>query len=171
MKEITFRPLRRIKKSGKICVAPYMQWRKVKTADYSECNLTIECDYKKYALTDYVYNHKGEQLFWFNNADPDTLTKETVKKRRIDILELIELLGEEFEGESWRFAEVNTNGFHHSIHGFDCDGVPVFNHHTADYVATHWTDVTQFEPLTVGTVVKWFGFFLYQLKKSTLTFK
>ena len=42
MKTITFRPLRRIKKTGKIVVASYMQWRKVKTADYSKFKLVVD---------------------------------------------------------------------------------------------------------------------------------
>lgn len=49
MRTIKFRPLRVIKKTGKITVASYMQWRKVMTADYNQFNLIISDDHKKMA--------------------------------------------------------------------------------------------------------------------------
>src|ERR1700728_4561579 len=71
MKEIKIRPLRRIKKTGKICVASYMSWYKVKCADYSKFSLTVDNEYKSFPLDEYVYNHKGERLFWrdYNPSD------------------------------------------------------------------------------------------------------
>lgn len=73
MKTITFTPLRLIKKSGKITVSSYMQWRKIKSADYSQFILALNYSYKAFKDTDYVYNHKGEQLFWFNHKSPEEL--------------------------------------------------------------------------------------------------
>ena len=64
MKTIKFRPLRRIKKTGKITVASYMQWRKVKTADYSQFKLIVNQEYKTFDKDELVYDHKGENLFW-----------------------------------------------------------------------------------------------------------
>ncbi len=51
----------------------------------------------------------------------------------------------------------------------DCNGTPIFSHLTADYIATHYKDVTQFEPLTVKQVVFWFGWFIYGLENSTFS--
>src|SRR5690606_11615957 len=66
MKTIKFRPLRRIKKTGKITVASYMQWRNLMTADYREFNLILSEEHKAFPKDEYVYNHKGEVLFFFD---------------------------------------------------------------------------------------------------------
>jgi len=166
MKTITFRPLRIIKKTGKITVASYMQWRKVKAADYSEFDLIIKNEYADLALDEFVYDHQGEQLFWFNHKDPESLPKNYA-----DLELAAKLFGipkEHFEGEQWKTSEPIGKGFHWSVKGFDCDGVPVFSHNSAKYIATHYSDMNQFEPLTVGEVLKWFGWFLYQLENSRL---
>lgn len=73
MKTIKFRPLRRIKKTGKVTVASYMLWRKVKSADYSKFNLIVDDEYKGMPSDEYVYNHEGEQLFFFT-YNPDEIT-------------------------------------------------------------------------------------------------
>src|ERR1700753_2109243 len=65
MKSITFRPLRFNKKMGKIIVASYPLWRRVRTADYSEFNLTIDDEYKRLDSKAFVYDHKGELLYFF----------------------------------------------------------------------------------------------------------
>lgn len=60
MRTIKFRPLRVIKKTGKIAVASYMQWRSIKTADYNNFNLVIDESYKMLNDADYVYDHLGK---------------------------------------------------------------------------------------------------------------
>lgn len=140
MKTIIFRPLRRIKKTGKITVASYMQWRKVKTADYSKFNLIIDDEYKRLPSDELVYDNKGENLFW-RELDPEQL-----------------------------FAR-----------GLDCDGVPTFSHgtqknitignmyrYTLEEVSEVLNPMKEYELLTVGIVVKWFGWFLYQLENNSL---
>src|SRR5688572_7137745 len=71
MRTIAFRPLRRIKKTGKITVASYMQWRKVMTADYSKFNLVVDNEYKLMPKDEYVYDHNGELLYFFNYNPAD----------------------------------------------------------------------------------------------------
>lgn len=157
MKTITFRPLRRIKKTGKIAVASYMGWRKVKTADYGKFNLVIDNEYKDMPMGEYVHDHEGELLFFYayNPADIPVFNSQLVD------LEYI-------------FATTDVRGFygetanHYSGNGIDCDGVPTFSHFSADYLGKHEYDVNKFEPLTVGMVVKWFGWFLLQLDNSYL---
>ena len=78
---------------------------------------------------------------------------------------------EEFEGEMYKFTEPLSNGFHWSVRGFDCDGVPVFSHYSTEYIATNYEDISVFEPLTVKMVTMWFGWFLYQLQNSNLQIK
>lgn len=167
MKEIIFRPLRRIKKTGKIAVASYMQWRKVKTADYSQFMLLLVNDIQRFPPDQIVCNHKGEELFWFNHANPELLPKNYVTIEQIS--ELLGIPIEYLEGEQWKISEPIGTGFHWSIRGFDCDGVPVFSHYTAKYIAKFWDDITQFEPLTVKTVILWYGWFLWELKNVNFT--
>lgn len=157
MKEIKFRPLRRIKKTGKITIASYMQWRKVKTADYNKFILIVDSEYKRFPRDEYVYDHNGEVLYWrdFNVED-------------IPVMPPIH--DEEFvyPPSGWR-ADLGGNGYYWGVRGLDCDGVPTFSHHTADEVVTHhYKDVSEFQILTVGIVAKWFGWFLYQLNNSCL---
>lgn len=169
MKTVKFRPLRRIKKTGKIAVAPYMQWRKVKTADYDvfgSFRLHIFRDHENMLSHEPVYNHKGEQLFWFNHQN-----QEALPKNYVNIFEAAERFGiprEHFEGEEWKVSEPIGEGFDPYVMGFDCDGVPVFSHNTAKYAATHYDNMDQFEPLTVGLVLKWYGWFLWTLKNAQL---
>lgn len=144
-----------------------MQWRKVKTADYNEFNLIIDDSYKTMPDDEYVYNHKGEQLYWFNHNDIAALPKNIISID--DIAENANIYLEEFAGEEWKFtAFYMGDGFHHSVKGFDCEGVPVFSHNTATYAETHYSDLNQFEPLTVGMIKLWLGWFLYQLKNVDL---
>jgi hypothetical protein len=165
MKSVTFRPLRRIKKTGKITVASYMQWRKVMTSDYYNFNLLVNDDYKKFPEDEFVYNHRGEQLFWYNHTNPESLPRNYP-----DINSACKIFGVDkshFEGEEWKFKEPIGKGFHWSVRGFDCDGVPTFSHYDANHVASH-NNINDFEPLTVGMVAKWYGWFLWQLNNSNL---
>jgi hypothetical protein len=161
MKNIKFRVLRRIKKTGRITVASYIQWRKVKTADYSEFSLIIDNEYKKLPPNEFVYNHEGKQLFWWNYKSPDDLPKKSVSLR--SACETFGIDYEELEGEEWKVKD----SWYYSTGAVDVDGVPIFSHYTAKDCAT-FPDITQFEPLTVGAVVKWFGWFLYGLENMKL---
>ena len=178
MKEITFRPLRRDKKTGKIIVASYMAWRKVWTANYSfnetgdvpkiVSRLTIINEYKGVNPDDFVYNHKGEQLFWFNHEDPDALPKNYCTLKTA--CEIFDIPYEEYEGEEWKVSEPLGSGFAPGVYGFDCDGVPDFSHNTAESVANCYSDMSIFEPLTVGMVVIWFGWLLMRLDNTELVY-
>ena len=158
MKTITFRPLRRIKKTGKIVVASYIQWRKVKTADYSKFKLVVDTEYKSMIESEYVYNHTGEQLFFFT-YNPD----------EIPIYNQTGILDIDLQPipTPWAIKWIDSNKMFYSCKGVDCDGVPAFAHYTANHCCDY-DDINQFEPLTVGMVTKWFGWFLYQLENSEL---
>ena len=164
MKEITFRPLRRIKKTGKITVASYMQWRKIKTADYSNFKLIINDEYKSFEKNELVYNHKGENLFWRNYnpeeillLNPYSLSDgETLFANYREKLELPE------KGKTYYDM--------YCAKGLDVDGVPTFSHGTIDEIYKSKLDMKDFTPLTVGVVNWWFGWFLYQLRNSELLF-
>lgn len=159
MKTIKFRPLRRIKKTGKITVASYMQWVKVKRADYSEFNLVLLDDYKDFNPDEYIYNHEGKQLFFYQYM-PDEVP---VFQNSI-VCDLDEIrLNNAMYGIQWSGGSISYHA-----KGTDCDGVPIFSHLTDDNVATHYNNMNDFEPLTVRTVVFWVGWFLYNLNKSNL---
>ncbi len=166
MKQIIFKPLRRIKKTGTVCVASYPQWRAIKTADYKKFNLIINDGYKTFPKDELVCNHKGENLFWYNYVNPESLQKNIVTID--DVVRVLGIDRSYLEGEEYKISQPVTKGFHWAVRGFDCDGVPVFSHNTTNYLATHYSDMNQFEPLTVGMVVKWLGWFLYQLENSQL---
>lgn len=166
MKEIKFVPLRRVKKTGKIVVAGYMQWNKVRCADYNEFQLMLSDEHVGFSPDEFVHNHKGELLFWYNHQDPEALSKNYPS-----IESAINILGVDpsvFEGEEWKLSEPLSGGFHWSVKGFDCAGTPTFSHGTANYIATFYNDVTEFEPLTVGVVLKWYGYFLWKLKNANI---
>ena len=167
MKTIKFTPLRRIKKTGKLTVASYMQWRKVKTADYFEFNLELVklgCIDKN----ERIYNHKGELLFWFNHNDPESLPLNYPPQ------EMIDFLLENSEADYARIMEVASEpigqGFYYSVQGFDCDGVPNFSHYDMNH-CSQYNDVTKFEILTAGTVMKWYGLFIYNLKNANINIR
>lgn len=67
-----FRPLRRIKKTGKIVVASYMGWRSVFTANYGKFNLTIDQQYLSFPDDEQVYSADGSLLFWFTEDSGHT---------------------------------------------------------------------------------------------------
>lgn len=157
MKTITFRPLRFNKKMGKIIVASYMQWRKVKTADYNKFNLVIDNEYKNMRSNEYVYNHEGEQLFFFTyNPNELPIFSYPFPFNFTDVLKI--------DG----IYTIGNRSTYYTARGIDIDGVPTFTHHTANKVARDYRDMNQFEPLTVAMVVKWLGWFLYQLENSNL---
>jgi len=161
MKEITFRPLRRHKKSGKIIVASYESWHKVKKADYSQFKLVIDKTYKQFDKNEFVFNYQGEQLFFFTyNPDEIPVYNQT------GILD-IDL---QHMPHPWVVNFIDGRNPFYNCHGVDCYGTPAFNHYTANRCAD-FNDINQFEPLTVGMVDKWVGWFIWQLQNATVEAK
>lgn len=153
MKTIIFRPLRKIKKTGKITVASYMQWRKIKTADYNDFVLIIREEYRTFPKDELVYNHNGDNLFW-RNYNPEG----------IPLLNSYALV----DGDRPPYPEMwKTEYDMFCAKGLDCDGVPTFSHQTADNIYNGKSDMIDFEPLTVEIVNYWFGWFLFNLKNVT----
>jgi hypothetical protein len=157
MKTIVFRPLRRIKKTGKVTVASYSQWRKVKTADNSKFKLIIDDEYRTFPKDELVYDHNGDNLFW-RHYNPE----------EIPMLNQYALSDGEFPPypPMWK-----TDYGMYSAKGLDCDGVPTFSHGTADEIVKDPNrDLNEYTPLTVEIVNWWFGWFLYQLQNNELKF-
>jgi len=164
MNTITFRPLRRVKKSGKIVVASYMQWRKLKTADYSKFNLIVDNEYSTMPKNEFVYDHEGNLLF-FKAVNPADISVVNVVESGMTYGEIVCLNEKNVTGIcQYRLG----NHSHYIGTGIDCDGVPTFSHFTMDYLGTNYSDMESYTPLTVGIVRKWFGWFLYQLENSNL---
>lgn len=171
MKSITFRPLRFNKKMGKIIVASYPQWRKVRTANYSRFNLTIDDEYKRLDSEDFVYDHKGELLYFFpyNPADVMAFQRTVIDDEDFDYDDA-RAIHRDFiiHNDGGKYGSPWTSYF---MRGTDCSGVPCFSHHTGDSVAERYGgfySMNDFEPLTVKMVRQWFGWFLYQLENSQL---
>lgn len=162
MRTVEFRPLRRIKKTGLITVASYMQWRKVKTADYNNFSLIVDDEYKTLPSDEFVYNHKGEILYFFNYNPADVPVFDTAIFSLAEIREKTP-----YYGLRWQSGNVS-----YIMPGMDCDGVPTFSHWPEDRVTSddvwNYYGPDQFKPLTVKTVVQWFGWFLWQLNNSSL---
>lgn len=157
--QITFRPLRLNKKTGKIMVASYMQWNKVRVLNdyHSGAKVLIDQQYKSFPKNALVHNHKGETLFWRIDSPVDLPTLNYIP---------------DFDWDKAR--EDNPLGFflqgqHNSTHvgQLDCTMTPAFSHYTQKYIATHYDDMSLWEPLTVATVQKWFGWFLYNCENLT----
>ena len=160
MKTLVFRPLRRVKKTGKIVVASYSQWRGVMTADYNKFNLIIDNEYQLLPKDEFVYNHKGELLFWFN-INPADIPVFTYN-RLMDS----EKIRREYQwyGTLWEQGQhVNYMG-----PGLDCSGVPCFSHYNQERAADPYFNPNEFDPLIVKTVIHWHGWFLLQLNNSYL---
>jgi len=169
MKQIKFRPLRLNKKTGKIIVASYAQWNKVRCANYSEFNLIVSNEYEHMDKSAFVYNHQGEQLFHFGYNPWDVhehyascigesvdyfYLRDTYK----DFVVINNINGEIYKNRRFR--------------GADCDGTPTFTHYDVDRITEDSTcehhGADAFEPVTVGYVLNWLGWFLYQLENAKL---
>lgn len=137
--ELKFRPLRKDKKSGKIIVASYDQWRKVFN---SKLKVVLVLD--NYDKSSFVYNHELKQLF-FPFENPSEI-ENTFEYKEGDIK--IDLLN----GRKWYMAT-----------GLDCDGIPAFtNYTTHDIIVSAGMGkyfkpefINKFNPLTVQTVLNW----------------
>lgn len=164
MKTVEFRPLRVVKKLDKIVVASYTQWRNVMTADYNKFNLVINDEYKKMPSREYVHNHKGELLYYFDYNPADVPI--------FDYSPVFDL--DKIHRENKYYGILWSTGGHVNYHmpGADCDGVPSFTHWTEDRVTQkdcwNYYGGNSFAPLTVQTVTKWLGWFLWQLNNSYL---
>jgi hypothetical protein len=177
LKEITFRPLRRIKKTGKISVASYMQWYKVRCADYGKFSLKIDEEYKMLPSDEYVYNHKGERLFWrdYNPSDIPIFNHSVVKLHNDfdnwdDTLSVFENLSAANKETGWGYLWHIGGSINYHCKGLDINGTPTFSHGTEKQIVSGYKleSISQFEPLTVRMVTKWFGWFLYQLENVQL---
>lgn len=163
MKSITFRPLR--KKSGKIIVASYMGWRKVMTADYDKFNLIVNDEYKLFSPDEFVYNHKGELLFWFKLLPEDvSFFDSDVIVDFDEKMEYMDTIDRTHKNVAWKMGDRD----YFMCRGLDSDGVPTLSFYDGDYLIDRDYNPNDFEPLTVKTVRKWFGWFLFQLKNSYL---
>lgn len=172
MKSVTFRPLRRIKKTGKITVASYMQWRKVRTADYDKFNLIVNDEYKMFPKDEYVYTHEGKLIYFFtyNPADMMVFQRTVIDEVDFDYNEARSVYRDFIiQNDGGKYGSPSTSYF---MRGTDCCGVPTFSHWDEDRVTQKdcwdYYGADQFEPLTVGLVLKWFGWFLYKLENSYL---
>lgn len=160
MKSLVFNPLRRIAKTKRVVVAAYAQWQRIASSDYEQFRLTIDETYRSLGADEYVFNHAGEQLFW-RDFEPASIA---VFNHSI-MLSLEEIRAQHLNyGIRWTF----DSRVHYIARGLDCEGTPTFSHYTADMVTSQFENMNEFEPLTVGVVVKWFGWWLYQLQNADL---
>lgn len=174
VRSILFRPMRLVKKTGKIVVASYSQWSKVRTANYSQFNLIVNDDYKQLPPDAFVYNHKGELLYFmdYNPADVPIYDSQVERMRDEDWLQK---LHEGKQSYGIRFSG-SDNYISYHMPCTDCAGVPCFSHYTQEYVAESYCNcvggyperIFDFNPLTVKTVRIWFGWFLYNLNNASL---
>lgn len=148
-----------------------MQWRKVMTADYNKFNLVIDDEYKSLPIDEYVHDHKGELIYFFTYNPSDIPVYNADAERIIDE-EWLDKIHESKKpyGIQWGISELGHTNY--NMPGADCSGVPTFCHWTEERVTQEDTwnyyGHDKFEPLTVGTVLKWFGWFLFQLQNSYL---
>lgn len=166
-----FRPLRRVKKTGKIVVASYQQWRNFKLADYKPLSLMVDVSYREMNHSEQVHNHKGELLYFY-----------TYKPSEIAYINNDRLINYLIDEEVSEFdtllhdIEMSQNrcivrsGWHTMFNckGLDCDGVPTFSHLTQDEVASNYKNMDVFEPLTVATVIEWYAWILESLRAKEI---
>lgn len=157
MKYVKFRPLMVQKSTGKIIVAGYAQWRKFWLTRYDKPNVDIVID-SNYDESAYVFNHKGEQLFWRKNIMPDVLPK----RHRRDYNRILATVG------IWEPMGESESGFEGYVDGLDCDGIPTFSHGTSKYIASTRNELEEWEPLTVGIINIWFGYILWRFNSHSI---
>lgn len=171
MRTINFRPLRVIKKTGKVVVASYQQWRSIKTADYNNFRLAINESYKLLRDDDFVYNHLGKQLFFYDFNPDDIIINPNIPK--LDgFVPSIESTNEylNFRHDNPYILLDRGDYKTYWCRGLDCEGVPAFTNYDIDTIVDS-KHIYLFEPLTVGMVKRWFGWFLWQLDNSNLIVK
>lgn len=165
MNTLKFRPLRRVKKTGKIVVASYMGWNKIKCANYNKFNLIVNDDYKIMPEDEYVYTHEGDLIYFFEYNPWDVF------------VHYGSCIAQDFDWDEIREQHksfiIEHNG-HRSYHmrGADCSGTPSFTHWDENRISQEDTwnyyGHESFEPLTVKKVLEWLGWFLYRLDNSYL---
>lgn len=156
MKNINFRPLRRVRKTGKIAVAAYDQWYKIKCAAlYGGVELYVDPEYRLLPVDEYVHNHLGVPLFFWPYKPDDIAVFQCPVSMEYGQLQ------REFLNHAIRYSE---HSWGYRSKGLDVDGTPYFSHLTIDYIAEHYKDFADYEPLTVGVVLDWYGWFLQGLK-------
>src|SRR3954468_2058578 len=121
LRTVKFRPLRRIKKTGKVVVASYGSWSRVSTSNYNPFNLIIDPEYRSLPHDEYVYDSDGALLYFFPYDPSDIpVIKSSVAR---------ETLGEDWvskwfamngwtRGVDWE----SGNGIDYSGAGIGCNG-------------------------------------------------
>lgn len=159
MKTIKFRPLRRLKNTGKIVVASYTTWNSVRCADYNKFNLIVDNEYRNMPSGEFVYNSDGELLFFYQYS-PNNIPIFNYPFS-MDVSEIHALTS--VRGLNWG-ESISYSGI-----GIDCCGTPTFSHYTADKIADHFCNtINEFEPLTVGKVIEWYAWWLFLLKNASI---
>lgn len=132
-------------KTGKIIVNGYGTWRKYYKMDFS--NLILDYGYNSLPPDEFVYNRKGEQLFFYGYKPED------IKER---------VYGLPSPPYWYAIYDQNSNRKHFASRGLDSDGIPCFSHYTMDRCANgssiDWME--QYEPLTVRMVIMWFDWLM-----------
>lgn len=160
MRKLTFRPLRRIKKIGKISTPSYRGWNQIRTADYSQFELTVDTEYQSLPDDEFVYDHKGQLLYFFQYTPGDIPLFSTESGMEIEEMHSITTV------RAIQFRDGNVS---YSGDGIDCQGTPCFSHYTADYIAESYPKrFNEFEPLTVAMVKEWYGWFLLNLENAKI---
>ena len=168
MKTLKFRPLRRDKKTGKVIVAAYTTWHKVKCADYNPFILEVDREYASMKSDELVYDHKGEDLF-FPPMNPNDVPIFTWPFTGTSLEEIHR--SNPYYGIKWQ-----TDGnISLRMCGGDCQGTPTFTHHGENYLATaqnmgggYCYDLSKYDRLTVGMVLNWYQFFLNNLHNAEI---
>ncbi len=160
-KIIKFRPLRRHKKSGKIIVASYMSWNKIRSADYwQKFELVVDNEYRELPRHERVYNHKLEDLWFFKYKPEDIKTYPSVAAP---------------EGANYGTPYIIDygDGQHYMCMGIGLDaaGTPCLSHYTTNQLANDNYNLEMVEPLTVGAVIDWYVWFLFNLNNVNASVK
>lgn len=160
---------------GKVIVASYPLWNRVRTANYNQFTLIIDDEYKRLDKESFVYDHKGELLYFlpYNPADVMAFQRTVIDDEDFDYDEA-RALHQDFiiHHDGGKYGTPWTSYF---MRGCDCVGTPCFSHHSGNSVAERYTgewcervgySMNDFEPLTVKMVRQWLGWFLYHLENS-----
>lgn len=141
-----------------------MQWNKVRCGNYSEFELNVVNEYESMDKDAFVHDHTGEWLYHFNYSPWDVH------------IHYGSCIAEGFDWDAMRAQYINFSidsgdgWVSRHWRGTDCNGTPTFTHGTAYWVGQpDHGNIYDYEPVTVGYVLDWLGWFLYQLENSKLT--
>lgn len=150
-----FKPLRLVKKTGKITVASYSNWRRIKCKDWVGNQVCLIREYDQLDPSAHVYNHKGHNLF-FPNVKPWDIPAYSLNAAAEANLDFSQRHSIDYGNGQKSYWGT----------GIDNEGVPTFSFFTSSYVAQHCSkQLLEFEPLTVEMVADWAGWFLYNLQR------